>query len=101
MFKGRRVGTLTAGIVLIALGLLFILRIIFPLLHYSTILSLWPLVLVLLGTEVIVSYVINKEEIMKYDGSAIALVIILSIFSMGMAAAEFIVNHLEEFRCTF
>jgi uncharacterized membrane protein HdeD (DUF308 family) len=98
MFKGRRVGTLTAGVVLIIFGLLFTARIIFPLLNYAAILQLWPVILVFLGIEVIVSYIINKEEKLKYDGGAIALVVILSFFAMGMAGAEYLINHLEEIR---
>lgn len=98
MFKGRRVGTLTAGVVLIIFGLLFIARIIFPHLYYAAILQLWPVILVFLGIEIVVSYVINKEEKLKYDGGAITLIIILSFFAIGMAGAEYLINHLEEFR---
>jgi len=101
MFKGRRVGTLTTGVALIAFGLLFIMRLIFPHLDYTAILSLWPLVLIFLGTEIIVSYIINKEETMKYDAGAITLIIILSFFAMGMAGAEFTINHLKEIRNIF
>lgn len=39
MFKGRRVGTLTTGILLIVFGLLFIIRLAFPDLDYTVILS--------------------------------------------------------------
>ena len=35
---------------------------------------------------------------MKYDVSAIVLVIILSIFAMGMAGMEFVITHLVEFK---
>lgn len=101
MFRGRRVGTLTAGLILIVFGLLFIARLIFPLLNYSVILSLWPLILVLLGTEIIVAYIVNKDDKIKYDGGAIALIIILAIFAMGMAGAEFTMNHMWEIRNRF
>ena len=98
MFRGRRVGTLTAGITLIVFGLLFLGRIILPALDYTFILSLWPLVLLFLGIEVIISYVVNKEDKMQYDGAAIALVILMAIFAMFMGGAEFIMEHTRGFR---
>ena len=73
MIKGRRVGTFTTGIVLVMFGIMFLLRLIYPSINYLVIASLWPLVLILLGIEIIVAYLINKEEIMKYDFGAIIL----------------------------
>ncbi|WP_373897321.1 LiaI-LiaF-like domain-containing protein [Haloimpatiens sp. FM7315] len=96
MFKGRRVGTLTAGIVLVAFGVVFLLRLINPYIKLSLIASFWPIILVLLGVEIIVAYIINKEEKMKYDFSAIILVVILAFFAMGMAIAEFSITHFRE-----
>lgn len=101
MLKGRRVGTLTAGIVLVIFGILFLLRLGFPNINISMIVSLWPLILVLLGIEIIAAYAINKEEKMRYDTGAIFLIIILSFFAMGMAGTEFVINHLTQFRDGF
>lgn len=98
MLKGRRVGTFTAGIVLIAFGILFLLRLKFPNLSISIIISLWPLILIFLGIEILAAYVINKEEKMRYDAAAIMLIVVLSFFAMGMAGTEFVINHLEQFR---
>jgi uncharacterized membrane protein HdeD (DUF308 family) len=96
MFKGRRVGTLTAGIVLIAFGLLFLVRLFLPNIDYGFILSLWPIILVFMGIEMLVFFAGNKEEPMKYDMGAIALVIFLAFFAMVMAGAEFVLdNYLE------
>ena len=53
MLRGRRVGTLTLGIVLIVFGLLFIARIILPFINYAVILQCWPVILILLGVEVL------------------------------------------------
>ncbi|HHT65151.1 MAG: LiaI-LiaF-like domain-containing protein [Caldicoprobacterales bacterium] len=98
MFKGRRVGTLTTGIVLIAFGILFILRITFPQIEIGFILSLWPAILIFLGIEVLAHCIFGKEEQMKYDGGAIVLMFILAFFAMAMAGAEFILNNMNEFR---
>lgn len=98
MIKGRRVGTFTTGIVLIMFGIMFLMRIIYPSFNYLLIASLWPLVLVFLGIEIIVAYLINKEEVMKYDFHAIILIIILSFFAMGMGCMEYIITHISQFR---
>lgn len=98
MIKGRRVGTFTTGIVLVIFGILFLLRLIYPSINYLLIASMWPLVLIILGIEIIVAYTINKEEIIKYDFGAIILIIIVSIFAMGMGCMEYIITHMSEFR---
>ncbi len=98
MLKGRRVGTLTAGIILVIFGVIFLLRLVTANINIYLIASLWPIILVLLGIEIIVAYIINQEEKMKYDFGAIVLVIILVFFAMGMGVAEFVINHLAQFK---
>lgn len=98
MLKGRRVGTFTAGIVLVLFGILFLLHLNFTNLNISIIVSLWPIILIFLGIEIIAAYLINKEEKIRYDAGAIALIIILAFFAMSMAGTEFVINHLEQFR---
>ena len=98
MTKGRRVGTLTSGILLVMFGIMFLLRLVTTNINILLIASLWPLILVSVGIEIIVAYIINKEEKMQYDFSAMILVIILAFFALGMGGAEFIITHLSQFR---
>lgn len=98
MIKGRRVGTFTTGIILVMFGIMVLLRLIFPSISYLAIVSMWPLILIFLGIEIIVSYVINKEEMMKYDFAAIFLIIVLAFFAMCMGGMEYITTHIEQFR---
>lgn len=98
LFKNRRVGTLTAGIILVIFGVLFLLRLIFPNINYLIIISLWPLILIFLGIEIIAAYIINEEEKIKYDTGAVILTIILSLFAMGMAGVEFMMAHYSQFK---
>lgn len=98
MLKGRRVGTLTGGVVLVVFGIMFLLRLVTSKINILLIASLWPIILVGIGAEIILAYIINKEEKMQYDFAAIVLVIILAFFAMGMGGIEFIVTHLPEFR---
>ncbi|MBZ9687054.1 hypothetical protein G9F72_012040 [Clostridium estertheticum] len=101
MIKGRRVGTFTTGIVLVMFGIMFLLKLIYPGINYLLIASLWPLVLIILGIEIIVAYLTNKEEIMKYDFYAIILIIIVSVFAMGMGCMEYVITHMSQFRTVF
>ncbi|HEY5587605.1 MAG TPA: hypothetical protein VIK86_01465 [Candidatus Paceibacterota bacterium] len=101
MIKGRRVGTFTTGIVLVMFGILFLLRLIYPGINYLLIATMWPLVLIILGIEIIVAYAINKEGIMKYDFGAIILILIVSFFAMGMGCMEYVITHMSQFRTVF
>jgi uncharacterized membrane protein len=96
MFRGRRTGTLTVGVTLVVFGLLFIGRLVFPALDFTIIMSLWPLVLIFIGIEIIVSYAVNRDEKMRYDGGAIVLTFIMAIFAMVMGCMEFIMEHINE-----
>jgi hypothetical protein len=93
MLKGRRVGTFTAGISLVTFGVLFFLRTVSVGLDYQVILRLWPIILILLGIEIIVAYIVNRDEKIRYDAGAIVLVMILSVFAMCMGGTEFIFEH--------
>lgn len=95
MFKGRRVGTLTAGVILLVFGGLFLLRLFWPAAEYRLVFSFWPLILLLLGVEILVSYFVNRPAVMRYDFGSIVLCILLSLFAMGMACADFVFTHLH------
>lgn len=82
-------------------GVLFLLRLINPNINYLLIASLWPLVLIIIGIEIIVAFLINKEEILKYDFGAMLLIIMVSIFAMGMGCMEYVITHMSQFRAVF
>lgn len=93
MLKGRRVGTFTAGVTLIAFGVLFLLHTVNAQLDYQFIFKLWPIILILLGIEIIIAYIVNREDKIRYDSGAIAIIIILAFFVMGMGTAQFIIEN--------
>lgn len=97
MIKGRKVGTLTSGIILVVFGIMFLLRLFINNLNILFIASLWPVILILLGIEIIAAYIINKEEKLQYDFAGVTLVIVLVFFAMGMGSVEFIINNLMHF----
>ncbi len=92
--KQHRIGTFTLGILLIIFGLLFLARIFFPELSYEIIYKLWPVIFIFLGSEILFANFRQKApDQLIYDKTAIALIILLSFFAMGMAIAEFIIEH--------
>lgn len=88
MIKNRRVGTLAAGASMIIFGLLFLLRLAVPAVTIRLIASLWPLVLILLGMEMIVAYVRNREGQMRYDAGSVVLIVVLAFFTVCMVAVQ-------------
>lgn len=89
MQKTHKVGTITLGGMLIVFGLLFLLRLFFADITYELIFRLWPVIFIFLGGEVLIANFRQKEEKMVYDKTAIAMLIILSFFAMGMAVIDF------------
>lgn len=88
MIKNRRVGTLTAGVSMVVFGVLFLLRLAVPAVTIQLIASLWPLVLIFLGIEILIAYILNKEGQMRYDAGSVVLIIVLALFTACMAAAQ-------------
>lgn len=97
MSNNRRVGTLTLGIVLILMGLAFFSRLIFPEYSLRILLDFWPIVLIILGIETLVSYFINTQERLRYDGWSIVIMIGLIGFSTFMGGAQFLLEEFPQF----
>ena len=91
----HRVGSVTFGLVLVVMGVLCLLRLIFPLLDYELIFRLWPVVFICLGVEVLISSR-RPERRVVYDGAAIFLLILLILFAMSMAGMDWIFTHYPE-----
>lgn len=88
--RTRRVGSVTFGLTLILFGVLFLLHIVIPALHYELIFQFWPVVFVLLGIEILVENRRSNEKQYRfiYDFPAILMLIVMLLFSMVMAAAD-------------
>ncbi len=90
-----RIGSITFGLCCILYGVLFLLRTFFQTINYAFILKLWPVVLIVLGIEVIFSYVMVKDREIRYDVWAIAMILMVTVFAMGMGCMEFLLEHAE------
>ncbi|MDF2941494.1 MAG: hypothetical protein K0S01_352 [Herbinix sp.] len=93
MTKIHRVGTITLGGMLVTFGILFLLRIFLVDMTFEIIFKLWPIIFILLGIEILIANFRQKEEKLIYDKTAFALIIILSLFAMGMAITEFCMDY--------
>ena len=93
MKNNRRVGTFTVGLVLIVFGTLFLLHTFVPSISFQFIFTCWPLILILLGLEILSSLFWKGEEKPKYDGAAIFLVLVMACFAMGMALMQFVMEN--------
>lgn len=93
--RTRRVGSVTFGLTLVLFGVLFLLHIVVPWLHYEFIFQFWPVVFVLLGIEILVENHRSGAENCRfvYDFPAILMLVILLLFAMIMAAAEFSMRY--------
>ena len=92
--RSRRVGTLTLGISLIGAGILFAAHMFVPeLLSYYYIFRLWPVLLILLGIEVMIANINHKEEKIIYDGWAVFVMILVMCLAAAMAGCQILLDH--------
>lgn len=94
--KTHRVGTITLGIMLICFGILFLLRIFISTLSYGFIFQLWPVIFIFLGIEILIANT-QKTEKLFYDPASFILLFVLSIFAIGMAITEFVMNQASNY----
>ena len=91
----RRVGSFTCGAAMVGFGLLFLLNTLFGLVDYTQIFSLWPLLLICLGVEMLVSnlkYSDTERFTLVYDKGAIMLTILVTIFAVGMGITDYCIQ---------
>lgn len=101
----RRVGSVTFGVVLIVTGILFLLRLFLPELEYIMIFRLWPVILILLGIEVLLGTRHKTFEVLDgkgniteqsktvYDVAAILLTVVLTGFAICMGMLDWAVRY--------
>jgi len=85
-YRSHRVGSVTAGLCMVGFGVMFLLHLFFDLVDYRTMFSLWPVMLILLGLELLLSNFSAKKIV--YDKAAVFLLIMVTFFAIGMAIAD-------------
>ena len=90
-YRIHRVGSITTGISMVVFGILCIMQHFINVLDYSVILSLWPLIVIGMGVEILLSSSSNRQFV--YDKASVFLLFVMSGFAMCMAIAEWSVYH--------
>lgn len=87
-----RMGTLTLGLILIALGCGFILSKLGIITSIIQVLSWWPLALILLGVEVLFGGFLFTDERckLKFDGFSVLSILLILLICAGSFTASFI-----------
>lgn len=93
--RTRRVGSVTFGLTLILFGVLFLVNMILPTLHYEVIFRLWPVIFIFLGIEILVENHRSNTEKCKfvYDFPAIVMLALMLLFAMLMAAVDYTITY--------
>ena len=94
--KIHRVGSITFGTILIALGILLLLRLIIPTLTYTAILDFWPVTLILLGIEVLIANMRSEQVIFQFDGWSVFFLFMVLGFTMCIGMMDYILVHLSQ-----
>lgn len=92
----KRVGTFTLGICLLVFGVLFLIHLFIPSLQYLLIFHLWPVILIMLGAEILFYSIKAPDKHYRYDFAAILIILLLVGFAMGMAGVEWMMIHVPE-----
>ncbi len=83
--KGRRVGTITMACALIAVGVLLLIGTFNQSVSVLLLAKLAPIILIVLGIEILLRYFLSKGEKLRYDFLSGFICFILIIGSLGMA----------------
>lgn len=94
--RQRRIGTVTLGISLVLFGILFMIHIFGGVLNYMLIFHFWPLILIVLGGEILYYSCLAPEKAGTYDFAAIVILIMIVFFSMCMAGVDMVFSHMPE-----
>ena len=89
----HRVGTITTGLSMIIFGTLFLLHSFGYMLSYRIIFQLWPVMLIGLGIELLLTNFAKRKFV--YDKGAILLLIVMTFFVIGMAIADICFDYME------
>ncbi len=90
----KRVGTISVGVALITTGVAMFLSIIYPSIQYISLFKFAPLLLCLLGCEILLSFSICKHNNLKYDYAGIFLATI-TVVGAFLLSGSYVYHMLE------
>ena len=93
--RTHRVGAFTSGFSMVGFGVLLLLHNVLDIMDYESILEFWPLILIGMGVELLLSTVFKNKIV--YDKAAIVLLFFMALFVMILAGADVCVEVIREY----
>jgi len=84
--RTHRVGAFTSGFCMIGFGVMLLLHNLLDIMNYEMILGLWPLILVGMGIELLLSNVFKNRIV--YDKAAIVLLFALTLLVLILVGVD-------------
>jgi len=84
--RTHRVGAVTTGLCMVGFGTVLLLHTMFGLMNYEAIMGLWPLILIGLGIELLLSNIWKGKIV--YDKAAIVLLFVMTLFAVMLAGMD-------------
>ena len=88
----HRVGSITAGLSLVVFGCVFLMRLFMENMNYEVVFHFWPIILVGLGVELLISSISGSEKVV-YDIGAVVIMVLMLLFAMGMAGMDLLMKY--------
>ena len=84
--RTHRVGAFTSGFCMIGFGILLLLHNILDIMTYEQVLGLWPIILIGMGVELLLSNLFKSKIV--HDKAAIVLLFVMAFLVMILAGAD-------------
>ena len=84
--RTHRLGAFTSAFCMIGFGILLLLHNILDIMTYEQVLGLWPIILIGMGVELLLSNLFKSKIV--YDKAAIVLLFVMAFLVMILAGAD-------------
>lgn len=84
--RTHRVGAFTSGFCMVGFGVMLLLHNLLDIMDYEMILGLWPLILIGMGIELLLSNVFKSRIV--YDKAAIVLLFVMTLLVLILAGVD-------------
>ncbi|PGM55011.1 DUF4097 family beta strand repeat-containing protein [Bacillus sp. AFS053548] len=92
--RNWKVGTITAGIILIAIGLLWFLQNFISIPYSKLLINAWPVACILLGIEILLFNIVRKEDTLRFHGFSIFLLTLMMVVSLLFSIGHLFIKEI-------
>lgn len=92
IIRTHRVGSVTAGLSMVGFGVMFLMHTLGNMVTYQFIFSLWPIMLIGMGLELLLSNFLEKRIV--YDKAAVFLMVVMTFFAIGIAVIDMCIQYM-------